>query len=131
MTFDEESRALYDAVAPTNPGEYYAPILEELDAVLPPGGSITEHFGSFRSAYVIPPARLYIDGHVDADGAVDWLVRYAMYSPGGARQRLRFVDQYRSYVINYNVRVSPCPPGTSCTIEDLGRLSRHDHDRLR
>ena len=103
MTFDEESRALYDAVAPTNPGEYYASILEELDDVLPPGGSITERFGEFRSAYVIPPARLYIDGHVDADGAVDWLVRYAMYSPGGARQRLRFVDQYRSYVINYNL----------------------------
>ena len=48
-------------------------------------------------------ARLYIDGDVDADGASDWLVRYAMYSPAGARQRLRFIDQYRSYVINYNL----------------------------
>ena len=271
MTFDEESRALYDAVAPTNPGEYYTSILEELDALLPPGGSITERFGAFRSAYVIPPdrldavftraieecrertrlrvdlpdgesfvveyvtdqswsgynwyqggyhsliqvnvdfpslidravdlachegypghhtynallehdlvngrgwpeysvyalfspqsfiaegsanfgiemafpgnerleferdvlfplagldpvtavsyyrvqelinrmnyagneaARLYIDGDVDAEGAVAWLVRYAMYSPRGARQRLRFIDQYRSYVINYNL----------------------------
>ena len=271
MTFDEESRALYDAVAPTNPGEYYTSILEELDALLPPGGSITERFSAFRSAYVIPPdrldavftraieecrertrlrgdlpdgesfvvayvtdqswsgynwyqggyhsliqvnvdfpslidravdlachegypghhtynallehdlvngrgwpeysvyalfspqsfiaegsanfgiemafpgnerleferdvlfplagldpvtavsyyrvqglinrmnyagneaARLYIDGDVDAEGAVAWLVRYAMYSPGGARQRLRFIDQYRSYVINYNL----------------------------
>ncbi len=26
-----------------------------------------------------------------------------MYSPAGARQRMRFVDQYRSYVINYNL----------------------------
>jgi hypothetical protein len=271
MTFDEESRALYDAVAPTNPGEYFLSILEELDGFLPPGGSIRERFSSFQSGYVVPPdrldavfmraieecrertlqyvvlpegesfvveyvtdqswsgynwyqggyhsliqvnvdfpslidravdlachegypghhtynalleqnlvngrgwpeysvyalfspqsfiaegsanfgiemafpgeerleferdvlfplagldpataasyyrvqqlmarmdyagneaARLYIDGDVDADGAVDWLVRYAMYSPGGARQRLRFVDQYRSYVINYNL----------------------------
>ena len=271
MTFDEESRALYDAVAPTNPGEYFLSILEELGDVLPPGGSIRERFGAFRSAYVIPTdrldavftraieecrertrrqldlpegesfvveyvtdqswsgynwyqggyhsliqvnvdfpslidravdlachegypghhtynalleqnlvngrgwpeysvyalfspqsliaegsanfgiemafpgderleferdvlfplagldpataasyyrvqelmarmdyagneaARLYIDGDVDADGAADWLVRYAMYSPGGARQRLRFIDQYRSYVINYNL----------------------------
>ena len=271
MTFDEESRALYDAVAPTNSGEYFLSILEELDGLLPPGGSIRERFGSFQSGYVIPPdrldavfmraieecrertrgyvdlpegesfvveyvtdqswsgynwyqggyhsliqvnvdfpslidravdlachegypghhtynallesnlvnergwpeysvyalfspqsfiaegsanfgiemafpgderveferdvlfplagldpataasyyrvqdlmarmdyagneaARLYIDGDVDADGAVDWLVRYAMYSPGGARQRLRFIDQYRSYVINYNL----------------------------
>ena len=271
MTFDEESRALYDAVAPTNPEEYYTSIQEELDALLPPGGSLTERFGSFRSAYVIPPdrldavfmraieecrertrryvdlpdgesfvveyvtdqswngynwyqggyqsliqvnvdfpslidravdlachegypghhtynamlehdlvngrgwpeysvyalfspqsfiaegsanfgiemafpgnerleferdvlfplagldpttavsyyrvqelidrmsssgneaARLYIDGDVDADGAAAWLVRYAMYSPRGARQHLRFIDQYRSYVINYNL----------------------------
>ncbi len=271
MTFDEESRALYGAVAPTNPGEYFLAILEELDALLPPGGSIRERFSSFQAGYVVPPdrldavfmraieecrertlqyvelpegesfvveyvtdqswsgynwyqggyhsliqvnvdfpslidravdlachegypghhtynalleqnlvnqrgwpeysvyalfspqsliaegsanfgiemafpgeerleferdvlfplagldpataasyqrvqelmarmdyagneaARLYIDGDVDVDGAVAWLVRYAMYSPGGARQRLRFVDQYRSYVINYNL----------------------------
>ena len=271
MTFDEESRALYDAVAPTNPGEYYLSILEELDDLLPSGGSISERFQWFQSGFVIPPnrldavftraieecsvrtrghvelpegesfvveyvtnqswsgynwsqggyqsliqvnvdfpssiaravalachegypghhtynvllehnlvnekgwpefsvyalfspqsliaegsanfgiemafpaderlaferdvlfplagldpataasyyqvqelmarvnyagneaARLYIDGDVDADGAVAWLVRYAMYSPGGARQRLRFIDQYRSYVINYNL----------------------------
>jgi hypothetical protein len=271
MTFDEESRALYDAVAPTNPGEYYLSILEELDDLLPSGGSIAERFGWFQSGFVIPPdrldvvftraieecrertlrqvdlpdgesfvleyvtdqswsgynwyqggyqsliqvnvdfpssidravdlachegypghhtynallelnlvngrgwpefsvyalfspqsliaegsanfgiemafpgderltferdvlfplagldpataasyyrvqelmarmsyagneaARLYIDGDVDAGGAVAWLVRYAMYSPGGARQRLRFIDQYRSYVINYNL----------------------------
>ena len=271
MTFDEESRALYDAVAPTNPGEYYLSILEELDDLLPSGGSIAERFQWFQSGFVIPPnrldavftraieecrartrghvelpegesfvveyvtdqswsgynwyqggyqsliqvnvdfpssidravdlachegypghhtynvllernlvnergwpefsvyalfspqsliaegsanfgiemafpaderlvferdvlfplagldpataasyyrvqelmarvnyagneaARLYIDGDVDADGAVAWLVRYAMYSPGGARQRLRFIDQYRSYVINYNL----------------------------
>ncbi len=271
MTFDEESRALYDAVAPTHPAEYFTSIMEELEESLPPGGSVPERLGSFQSAFVIPPARLdavftraieecrartrlqvdlpegesfvveyvtdqswsgynwyqggyhsliqvnvdfpslidravdlachegypghhtynvllehnlvngrgwpefsvyalfspqsliaegsanfgiemafpgeerveferdvlfplagldpasaagyyrvqellgrmnyagneaarlYIDGDVDADGAVDWLVQYAMYSPLGARQRLRFVDQYRSYVINYNL----------------------------
>ncbi len=271
LTFDEESRALYDAVAPTNTEEYFLSIIQELDGLLPPGGSIRERFGSFQSGYVIPPdrldavfvraiaecrertlayvelpedesfvveyvtdqswsgynwyqggyhsliqinldfpslidravdlachegypghhtynalleqdlvnergwpeysvyalfspqsliaegsanfgiemafpraerlefdrdvlfplagldpatapsyyrvqeliarmdyagneaARLYIDGDVDADGAVDWLVQYAMYSPGGARQRLRFIDQYRGYVINYNL----------------------------
>jgi hypothetical protein len=271
MTFDEESRALYDAVAPTNPGEYFLSILEDLDGLLPPGGSLRERLGSFQRAYLIPPdrldavfmraieecrrrtlefvdlpegesfvveyvtnqswsgynwyqgshhsliqvnvdfpslidravdlachegypghhtynalleqnlvnergwpeysvyalfspqsliaegsanfgiemafpgderleferdvlfplagldpataasyhrvqelmarmnfagneaARLYIDGDGDEAAAVAWLVRYAMYSPGGARQQLRFVDQYRSYVINYNL----------------------------
>ena len=48
-------------------------------------------------------ARQYLNGDVDVDGAVTWLQRYAMYSPEGARQRMRFVDQYRSYVINYNL----------------------------
>ncbi len=58
MTFDEESRALYDAVAPANPGEYYLSILEELDDLLPPGGSIAERFRWFQSGFVIPPDRL-------------------------------------------------------------------------
>jgi hypothetical protein len=48
-------------------------------------------------------ARRYLDGQLDARAAADWLVRYAMYTPGLAERRVRFMDQYRSYVINYNV----------------------------
>jgi hypothetical protein len=48
-------------------------------------------------------ARHYLDGVFDANAAVEWLVTYALMSPERARQRLRFFDQYRSYVINYNV----------------------------
>jgi hypothetical protein len=48
-------------------------------------------------------ARDYLDGRMTADAAVNWLVREALYSPERARQRLRFVDKYRSYVINYNL----------------------------
>src|SRR4029079_14536779 len=48
-------------------------------------------------------ARRYIDGEIDRDTAADWLERYALYSPARARQRVRFVEQYRSYVINYNL----------------------------
>ena len=32
-----------------------------------------------------------------------WLVRYGLMSPERAAQRVRFIDQYRSYVINYNL----------------------------
>jgi hypothetical protein len=35
--------------------------------------------------------------------AVEWLVAYALMSPERAEQRTRFFDQYRSYVINYNL----------------------------
>jgi hypothetical protein len=48
-------------------------------------------------------ARQYIDGRIDAKGAADWLERYGLYPRPRAEQRVRFIDQYRSYVINYNL----------------------------
>ncbi len=48
-------------------------------------------------------ARGYLDGRMDATRAADWLVRYAMNTPGQAAQRVKFFDTYRSYVINYNL----------------------------
>jgi hypothetical protein len=48
-------------------------------------------------------ARRYINGQIDAKAAASWLERYALYSPPRAAQRIKFVDQYRSYVINYNL----------------------------
>ena len=48
-------------------------------------------------------ARRYLDGQFDAAEAIQWLETYALYSRSRAEQRLRFVDQYRSYVINYTV----------------------------
>jgi hypothetical protein len=48
-------------------------------------------------------ARQYIDGQIDAKQAADWLERYGLYARPRAEQRVRFIDQYRSYVINYNL----------------------------
>jgi hypothetical protein len=48
-------------------------------------------------------ARRYLNGQLDAQGAASWLERYALYSAPRAAQRVRFIDQYRSYVINYNL----------------------------
>ena len=48
-------------------------------------------------------ARRYLNGQITADQATDWLIRYALSSPERARQRVRFFDTYRSYVINYNL----------------------------
>ena len=48
-------------------------------------------------------ARRYLDGRIDAKAAADWMEKYGLYSRPRAEQRVRFVDQYRSYVINYNV----------------------------
>jgi hypothetical protein len=48
-------------------------------------------------------ARRYLNGEIDRAAAVAWLARYALMSPARAEQRTRFFDQYRSYVINYNL----------------------------
>ena len=48
-------------------------------------------------------ARRYLDGQIDAKAAADWLEKYAMMPRPRAEQRVKFFDQYRSYVINYNL----------------------------
>ena len=48
-------------------------------------------------------ARRYLNGTMNTEQAVDWLVKYGLYSEPRARQRLKFTDQYRAYVINYNL----------------------------
>lgn len=48
-------------------------------------------------------ARMYLDGEMTAEQAADWQVRYALMSPERARQRIQFIDKYRTYVINYNL----------------------------
>ena len=48
-------------------------------------------------------ARDYLNGTIDREQAVQWLVDYALMSPDRAKQRTKFFDAYRSYVINYNL----------------------------
>ena len=48
-------------------------------------------------------ARRYLDGTIDRAGAVAWLEKYALHAKPRAEQRVKFIDQYRSYVINYNL----------------------------
>jgi hypothetical protein len=48
-------------------------------------------------------ARRYLNGEITAEEAADWLVRFTLSSPERAAQRVRFIDTYRSYVINYNL----------------------------
>jgi hypothetical protein len=48
-------------------------------------------------------ARRYINREIDAAQAAAWLEKYALMPRARAEQRVRFFDQYRSYVINYNL----------------------------
>ncbi len=48
-------------------------------------------------------ARRYLNGEIDAAEAAVWLTRFAAMDPERAAQRVKFIDKYRSYVINYNL----------------------------
>lgn len=48
-------------------------------------------------------ARRYLDGAIDSAAAVAAMERYWLQPPDAAAKTLRFIQQYRSYVINYNV----------------------------
>jgi hypothetical protein len=48
-------------------------------------------------------ARGYLDGQMNRAQAEEFLVQYALLSAERAKQRVRFIDTYRSYVINYNL----------------------------
>lgn len=48
-------------------------------------------------------ARHYLNGSWSDERAQGWLVDYNLMAPDRAAQRVRFIDKYRSYVINYNL----------------------------
>jgi len=48
-------------------------------------------------------ARQYLNGEIDAKGAATWLQKYALMDEKRAKQGIKFIEKYRSYVVNYNL----------------------------
>ena len=48
-------------------------------------------------------ARRYLNGAFTREQAVQWLIRYGLTTEQRAQRSMDFIDQYRSYVINYNL----------------------------
>lgn len=48
-------------------------------------------------------ARRYLDGELTKDEAVPLIQKYYLQSREKSEQRLRFIEKYRGYVINYNI----------------------------
>ena len=59
LTFDEESQALYDAVAPVHPESYFAEMLQELERLLPGDAPLVDRYDAFRQQvhHPVQPAR--------------------------------------------------------------------------
>jgi len=48
-------------------------------------------------------ARRLINGQIDENAAAHWLQKYTVAEPARAQQRVKFIQRYRGYVINYNL----------------------------
>lgn len=58
FSFDEESRALYDAIAPTYSEDHFKSILNQLDATLDGSGSVQQRYEVFKNQFIIPKEKL-------------------------------------------------------------------------
>jgi len=84
-----EQKALFPLAAlnPAGAGRYYQ--VQELVQKLSYAGN--------------EAARRYLDGKISREQAIDWLMRYSLTTRDRSEQRVRFIERYRSYVINYNL----------------------------
>jgi hypothetical protein len=87
LTFERDVVFPLAGIDPARADGYYA-VLELVDKLAYAGNEA---------------ARQYLDGKITREAAATWLERYAMMPRARAEQRVRFFDQYRSYVINYNL----------------------------
>jgi len=53
-SFDQESKLLYDAVAPHYEQDHFKGILSQLDKLLPGEGAITKRYDGYRKQFIIP-----------------------------------------------------------------------------
>jgi hypothetical protein len=58
LKFDDESRALYDAVAPTYPDSRFDDIISQLEPKIPGKGPLWERYEKWRKPFVIPKEQL-------------------------------------------------------------------------
>jgi len=97
MSFDDESQALYDAVAPSHPTVFFEEALADLEELLPGDGPLADRLSGFNSQYVIPPDRLsaVFDAaisearrrtlrHIDLPPGEDFVVEYVTDKPWSA-----------------------------------------------
>ena len=62
-----------------------------------------DHAGGLPHVVRNEAARGYLDGKLDAAAARQFMQRTWLITPDAAAKTLRFIETYRSYVINYNL----------------------------
>ena len=82
LRFDEESPALYDAVAPVHSEEEFLGTLALLEQRLPGAGPLADRYDTFRVRFVIPPARLDAAFRAAIDGCRSRTITHVKLPPG-------------------------------------------------
>jgi hypothetical protein len=90
LSFDEESRALYDAVAPTLPESHFQKVLDELDGRFRGTGPLITRYEAFRSRFIIPRDRHDAVFQAAITGCRDRTVKHVRL-PEGERFTLEYV----------------------------------------
>lgn len=84
----------------------------ERDVLFPLAGLDSERAAAYHRALELTEplsyagneaARRYLDGEIDAAAAAEFLVRYGAMGPDRAAKRVQFIEENRTYVINYNL----------------------------
>ncbi|MES1245956.1 MAG: hypothetical protein ABUT39_30390 [Acidobacteriota bacterium] len=109
LSFDEESRALYDAVAPRHGAEYFEGILDRLETRVPGDGPLPERIDRFRQRFVIPLDRLEAVLHATAEECRRRTLEHVELPPGESF-RIELVSgqpwaAYNWYQGNYRSRI--------------------------
>jgi hypothetical protein len=58
FTFDQESKSLYDAVAPTFPESHFKKVLSQLERLLPGKGALSDRLDRFKRDFIISKDKL-------------------------------------------------------------------------
>jgi hypothetical protein len=82
LRFDEESKALYDATAPTHTEADFAGVLAQLESRLPGNGPLIDRYDAFRSRFVIPRERLDTVFKAAIDGCRSRTLQHITLPPG-------------------------------------------------
>ena len=82
LSFDEESKRLYDTEAPHKTEADFKPVLDALDRLLPGKGSLIDRYAAFRNQFVIPTDRLDKVFRAAIDGCRSRTLRHLTLPPG-------------------------------------------------
>ena len=119
ISFDEESRLLFDAVAPKYDAAYFEDILEQIDALLPGDGPLPERVSAFRERFIIPPDRLT---EVFEVALAECRRRTLEHIELPAHESFS-VEYVTAWSGDLQVKVS-CQSRTRCVLPDKGDLQR-------